>query len=65
MDAEEKLKVWNIKSDCCVMGMFLGSFQFKMLFFKHTASCGDSKGRVCVFIFLLGKGYDIEDTPIF
>ncbi len=32
MDAEEKLKVWNIKSDCCVMGMFLGSFQFKMFF---------------------------------
>ncbi len=45
MDAVEKLKVWNIKSACSVMGMFPGSFQIKMIFLNTPQAMETLKAR--------------------
>ncbi len=45
MDAEGKLKVWNIKSACCGMGMFPGSFQIKMIFLNTPQAVETLKAK--------------------
>ncbi len=42
---KEKLKVWNIKSACCGMGMFPGSFQIKMIFLNTPQAVETLKAK--------------------